>query len=304
MNTYLPEAMQVHTPPATLDSLQSAIQTGAILSAAALRCDSDQTIHVQLGGIHGIIPRAEAAIGIREGTTRDIAILSLVGSTVCFKVRSLETGTNGQPVAVLSRRAAQEEAVGYFMTQARPGDILPAVVTHLEPFGAFCDIGCGFVALLGLEHISVSRIRHSRDRFTEGQQICCIIRQIDTRQRRVSLSHKELLGTWQENAAVFQAGQTVTGIVRDVKPYGAFIELSPNLSGLAEPKEPLETGDGVSVFIRSILPEKQKIKLSVIKKLPAGAVPRPEIVYAVTNGHLDRWQYGQGEKAGPVTQFT
>ncbi len=46
---------------------------------------------------------------------------------------------------------------------------------------------------------------------------------------------RELLGTWQENAARFRAGQTVTGVVRTVTDYGAFIALTPNLCGLAEP---------------------------------------------------------------------
>ena len=43
--------------------------------------------------------------------------------------------------------------------------------------------------------------------------------------------------------------------------------LTPNLSGLAEPEDGLEPGQLVSVYIRSILPEKQKIKLTVLEQL-------------------------------------
>ena len=53
---------------------------------------------------------------------------------------------------------------------------------------------------------------------------------------RISLSHKELLGTWEENAERFCAGETVSGIIRSVENYGAFVELTPNLAGLAETK--------------------------------------------------------------------
>lgn len=70
------------------------------------------------------------------------------------------------------------------------------------------------------------------------------------------MTHKELLGTWMENASWFCPGETVRGTVRSVKEYGSFIELTPNLSGLADAREKLDPGDGVSVYIKSIRPEK------------------------------------------------
>ena len=76
---------------------------------------------------------------------------------------------------------------------------------------------------------------------------------------RISLSHKELLGTWEENAAFFNAGDTVEGIVRGIEPYGVFVELTPNLSGLSEPRDGLREGERVCVYIKSIIPEKMKI---------------------------------------------
>ncbi|MBR5139745.1 MAG: DUF21 domain-containing protein, partial [Clostridia bacterium] len=61
------------------------------------------------------------------------------------------------------------------------GDILPAKVTHLEPFGAFCDIGCGIPSLIAIDCISVSRISHPSDRFFPGQEILSAIRARDER---------------------------------------------------------------------------------------------------------------------------
>lgn len=129
------------------------------------------------------------------------------------------------------------------LSPCRLARLLPAVVTHLDRFGAFCDIGCGNVSLLSIEHISISRINHSRDRFQEGQHIFVAIGAQDPVLRRINLTHKELLGTWQENAQEFSIGETVVGIVRSIKDYGVFIELSPNLSGLAEYRDDLHPGD-------------------------------------------------------------
>ena len=130
----------------------------------------------------------------------------------------------------------------FFLEHLRPGSVVTAVVTHLESFGAFLDIGCGIVAMLPIEHISVSRISHPKERFRPGQKILAAVRSIDREKRRITMTHKELLGTWMENASWFHPGETVRGEVRSVKEYGSFIELAPNLSGLADAREDLRPG--------------------------------------------------------------
>lgn len=108
----------------------------------------------------------------------------------------------------------------YIEAHAEPGLVIPAQITHLAPFGAFADIGCGVVALLPLASISTAHIRHPRERFAMGQRIFAVVQEIDRAARRITLSHKELLGTWLENAADFRPGDTVTGILRGKHPYG------------------------------------------------------------------------------------
>lgn len=171
--------------------------------------------------------------------------------------------------------------------------MIPACVTHLEPFGAFVDVGCGVVSFIGIENISVSRIFHPRERFSCGQMIRAAVLGTDPAALRIHLTHRELLGTWAQNAALFHAGETVRGIVRSLEPYGIFIELAPNLSGLAERRAGLREGDHVSVYIKSILPERMKVKLNVIDTLrrPAGRRPRRGISYRTatsTSGFIRR----------------
>lgn len=299
MNYYLPEGMDLRRGGFTMEMLKKAKAEGSILQATATVCTQEHDLLVDLGCCIGRIPRDEAAIGMREGLVRDIAVLSRVGKPVSFRVTDMTTGSR----VLLSRRLAQEEAREHLMQTKIPGDIIPAVVTSLAPFGAFCDIGCGLMALMGIEAISISRIAHSSDRFHEDQQICAVIRQIDHQTGRVQLSHRELLGTWEENAAQFQAGQTVTGIVRSVKEYGAFVELAPNLSGLAEPNFDLHPGDVVSVYIKSILPERLKIKLVALRKLDPSTQPQKPLQYFRRAGHIDHWRYGNDTVAKTVTVF-
>lgn len=292
-NTYYPEGMFPQERKAqnmTREMLKKAYLEGTILEATARSATAAHNLLVDLGAVTGYIPRNETAIGIEDGTVRDIAILSRVGKPICFKITSIEGLYEDRPKITLSRRQAQEEALHYLMDEVRDGTVLPAVVTHLDRFGAFCDIGCGNVSLLSIENISVSRITHSRDRFDEGQHIFVAIASRDLAMRRINLTHKELLGTWQENAENFTVGETVVGIVRSVKDYGVFIELSPNLSGLAEYRDDLYPGDRVSVYIKAILPERQKVKLIVIKLLPQSRDPEP-LRYYTTSGDISSWRY-------------
>ncbi len=246
-----------------LTALIKAKEDGTILEAPVIMCDSMHNMTVDLGGIKGIIPRDEGAIGISEGKTKDIAIISRVGRTVCFTVTDICTETGGKIHAVLSRKKAQEQCYDNFISKLTAGDIINAKITHLESFGAFCDIGCGNIALMPIDMISVSRISHPSDRFFVGQNIKAVVSSIDE-SGRITLSHKELLGTWEENANMFSIGETVTGIIRSVEDYGAFIELTPNLAGLAEPKENIKVGDFAGVYIKNIIPEKMKVKLIII----------------------------------------
>lgn len=276
--------------PCGLSDLREAMEQNTILEGVVQRCDPEHSLHLALGSVQGIIPRREAVAPWISGASRDIAVLSRVGKQTCFTVKSLGADEKGAPLAYLSRRDAQEQAMTFFLETLAPGAVLTGRVTRLESFGAFVDIGCGIVAMLPIERISISRIAHPKDRFQVGQKVLAAVWAIDKEQRRIILTHRELLGTWMENASRFRPGETVRGIVRTVKDYGSFIELAPNLSGLADTREGLSPGDGVSVYIKSIRPERMKIKLQVIESLPP--VPEPEpLRYQITDGRLERWIY-------------
>lgn len=300
---YPPEGLRPPVP-LTLDRLREALETRAVLEAPVQRCGVDHTLYLNLGGVQARIRREEAVAPWISGADRDIAVLSRVGKPTCFAVTALEADEKGAPAALLSRRAAQEQAMAYFLDHLEPGTVLTGRVTRLESFGAFVDVGCGIVAMLPIEHISVSRISHPKDRFQEGQKILTAVWSLDREARRITLTHRELLGTWMENASRFRPGETVRGVVRTVKDYGSFIELAPNLSGLADARERLNPGDGVSVYIKSIRPERMKIKLQVIEKLPP-APPEP-LHYQVTDGRLEHWVYSPPnyEKEAVETVFT
>ena len=191
--------------------LRAAIASREILQSTALAFDTQRQLRFDLGGVKAVMPFGQCADGAESGTVRDIAVLTRVGRPTCFVIEGMETGENGQPCYLLSRAEAQRMCKAEYLDTLQPGDILPCTVTHIEPFGAFCDVGCGISALLPIDCMSVSRISSPADRVSVGQQILCAIKSRDA-QGRFVLTIRELLGTWAENAAAFTVGETVVGI--------------------------------------------------------------------------------------------
>lgn len=290
-NEYLPEGVGPLFPEnQPLSVLRDAIENQTVLEGMAIRCDGRRDLTIRFGGYEGTIPRQDAIHPAISGAERDIAVLSRVGKPTCFTVTGMEVDGGGRPHFTLSRRSAQEQAIAYLLEHSAPGGILPARVTHLESFGAFVDLGCGVTSLIPLENISVSRIPHPSARLRVGQDILAVVTGIDSAACRFYLSHKELLGTWLENAAAFSPGDAVPGVVRGIKEYGIFIELAPNLSGLAEWRADVASGDAVSVYIKSIRPDTRKIKLQIIQNL-GPAIKPSEIRYFMTDGQIGDWAY-------------
>ncbi len=300
---YQPEGELFHTQKnrealATPQGLERAMQSGSIVEGLATVCDGRLRLHVDLQCAHGII-EPEEAVYCRPGEKRkDIAIVSRVGKPVAVRILSLER-VNGELTARLSRRLAQEDCLKNKLRRLRPGDIIPAKVTHLESFGAFLDIGCGLSSLLSVDCISVSRIAHPRDRLACGELLEVAVRSCEPVGGRIYVTLRELLGTWEENIRRFEVGQTVGGIIRSVESYGVFVELTPNLAGLcevrsAEHAEELRQmiGRSAAVYIKSILPDRMKIKLVLVD---IGALPpRGKLTYyihASDTPHLSKWVY-------------
>ena len=102
------------------------------------------------------------------------------------------------------------------------------------------------------------------------------------------------MGTWEQNASLFKPGQTVGGTVRSIESYGIFIELRPNLAGLAENREDVFVGQKTSVYIKSIIPEKMKVKLIIVDVFDDEETDR-SFEYYIKSGNMTHWEYSTAE---------
>lgn len=298
MNLYMPEGSLISASEnreytSTRQSLERAFERQMILEGTAVLCDHSFNLHVKLGsGIKAFMPKSEVQYTEDGEPGKDIAILTRVGKPVCFKILGFERDAYGEYIPIVSRRSAQRECMENYVSRLTPGDIIPTRITHLENFGAFVDIGCGIVSLLSIDAISVSRISHPSVRLAVGDSIYTVVKSIDEN-GRIYVTERELLGSWEENAALFSEGETVRGIVRSVENYGIFVELKPNLAGLAEYRDDVRVGQTAAVYIKSIIPEKMKIKLIIIDAHDSPEYPEPLKYFIDTDEvtHISSWLY-------------
>lgn len=148
-------------------------------------------------------------------------------------------------------------------------------VRNLTDFGAFIEIEDGVDGLVHVSDISWSRrIKHPSEVLKKGQEIDAIITSIDTENRRLSLSIKDLEpNAWDKFVTEHVPGDVVRGKIARFANFGAFVELDDNLEGLchiselseervAKPEDVVQLGQEMDFKILRIDVESKKIGLS------------------------------------------
>lgn len=148
-------------------------------------------------------------------------------------------------------------------------------VRNLTDFGAFIEIEDGVDGLVHVSDISWSRrIKHPSEALKKGQEIDAVITSIDSENRRLSLSIKDLEpNAWEKFTNEHKPGDVVRGKVARFANFGAFVELDDNLEGLchiselseervAKPEDVVQLGQELDFKILRIDPDTKKIGLS------------------------------------------
>lgn len=245
--------------------VKQAFNNGDVLQGFVDECDENFNLHINLGNnIKGIIPRNELEeINVDDfGYCNPSICKNKVNNFVQFKIKEIYNENN----VILSRKNVQKDALDWVKEELKSGTVVNGIVKNMRKFGVFVEIGGGVVGLLHVEDISVSRIKSPEERFYIGQKINVMIKSIDKDNDKIVLSYKELLGDWDENIKEYKEKTVVKGIVKETDKFknGIFIELKPNLVGLAEYKDGVKYGQKVNVYIKKIIKERKKIKLLIV----------------------------------------
>lgn len=224
---------------------------------------------VDFDGIRGFIPASQVAKKSED------QLEEFVGKTLPIKIMELD---RRQGRVVLSHKLAADEKQRFesdkVINDLEVGQVRKGVVSSIKSFGAFVDLG-GIEGLIHLTELSWKRVSHPSEVLKVGDEIDVFVLGVDRINRKVSLGLKELQpDPWVEATQLYGVGQIVKGKVARLVKFGAFIELEKGLEGLchiselsakpvARPEDAVKPGDQVTVKILRVLPEEQKIGLSI-----------------------------------------
>ncbi|EGN5706100.1 30S ribosomal protein S1 [Campylobacter upsaliensis] len=157
-----------------------------------------------------------------------------------------------------------------FSKTHKVGDMTQGIVTSITAFGAFVKID-NVEGLLHNEDVSWDRNDKCKELFKIGDEIKVKIIKIDEDNQKISLSTKELKNSpVQEYAKTHKVGDVVKGMIRDIKDFGIFVELSENVDALIHKEdissamlETLKIDDEIEAAIAFIDEKKNRIRLSV-----------------------------------------
>lgn len=197
------------------------------------------------------------------------------GKTMSFKIVELEKEKNR---LILSHRAVIEEEDKQKKNQVieslETGAIIEGTVQRITDFGAFVDIG-GIDGLVHISQLSYDHVDKPSDVVEEGQKVQVKVLSVDRTNERISLSIKETLpGPWTNIAEKASKGSVLTGVVKRLVSYGAFVELFPGVEGLVHisqiahkhigtPHEVLKEGQEVTAKVLDVNEQEQRISLSI-----------------------------------------
>lgn len=213
------------------------------------------------------------------------------------------------PKKSFKKRAPKNtEKIKEALSQLSQGDMIKGKVRKLESFGAFVDIGVGKDALIHISQLSVEFTKNVEDHLEVGQEVEARLMNVDVESLRIQLSliseedqkkqeQQRGEGSQKRKARrsrpkeTLKVGEVIVGKVASVRPFGCFVELGDNKTGLMHVSEiideesldtladmNLEQGQKVEVVIAEINEKKREYKLRPTEKALKAMVPE-EMVY-------------------------
>lgn len=284
-----------------MDDLREAWKSGTPVEGRIVAVNKGG-FEVRVSGVRAFCPLSQISEHFPREPARE------VGKTYTFKIT--EFGDNGKSL-VVSRRVvleAQKKALRETLNdRVKVGERLQGKVTRVKDFGVFVELEEGIEGLIHVSEISHERVGHPREKFSDGDAVEVQVIRIDVERGRIGLSTKVLEDSpWKSFVAELKVGQTLTGTVDRIQPFGVFVKLADGVDGLMHvsgisaerriehPSEVLSEGDEVEVVVEKIERDRQRIGLVS----PAVAEKRKPVQITVKNGDVVKGTVQKVERFG------
>ena len=248
-------------------------------------------------GMRGFIPASQ----VDESYVEDLK--PFLGKTLTLKVMQHDL-PNGK--LILSRRALLNEARAkkrkVTLATLAVGQRLPGVIRRILDYGVFVDIG-GVEGLLHISEMSWRRIKHPSQLFKVGDHIEVAVLKYDKDRCRISLGYRKAEDDpWRNVAELYPEGTVITGTVKKLEHFGAFVELESGIQGLlpiseiswtrrlSHADQVLKVNDIIDALVTKLDPSNRKMSMSLkqVTEHPWEAFARSAEVNAILHGIVTR----------------
>ena len=271
----------VSLPGAVQKADWGTLEVGQIIEA---RC-----IGVNRGGLEMEVDHHKGFMPAGQVEIRHVEDIStFIGEKFSCKIIELKKAKNrlvlSRKAVLMVERESQKKAT---LEELAEGQVKTVTITSIQPYGAFADLG-GVDGLIHISDIAHERIKNPGDVLKVGETLQVEVLKIDTSgdQVKIGLGRKQVMS--DPAAAAIQElteGSEVTGRVKKIMDFGAFIELAPGVEGLVHISEVsheripsvdkvLREGEVVQAKILSMDSDRGRISLSIKALVDAPARPQ------------------------------
>jgi len=347
METFLPGS-QIDVKPVTdydqfvgktmefkIVKINEAIKNAVVSHKALIESDIEQ----QRAEIIGKLEKGQVLEGTIKNITDFGAFLDLGGLDGLLYITDISWGRINHPSEVLKMDQKLNVVVldfdddkkrislGLKQLTPHPWDTLPdnikegaivkGKVVNIEDYGAFLEILPGVEGLVHVSEITWSNTPiNAKEFFTLGEEYEAKIVTLSKEERKMSLSIKQMTeDPWDNIEQRFPEGSKHSGVVKNITPYGVFVELAPGIGGMIHisdlswlkrfnnPNEYTKVGENIDVIIMSIDKENRKLQLghkqieedpwnSLEETFPIGSIHEGTVIRKDDKGAIVQLPYG------------
>ena len=274
-----------------------AIEVGAIVSGTVKNI-ADFGAFIDLGGIDGLLHITDMSWG---RITHPSELLK-IDQEIEVKVLSIDREKEKIALGLKQKQASPWENIE---TRYPVGSVHEAEVVNIMSYGAFCKLEPGVEGLVHISEMSwTKRINHPSEIVTAEQKVKVKVLEINKEKQEISLGMKQVEeNPWDRVAEKYPPGSVVSGKVRNIANYGAFVEIEEGIDGLlhvsdlswtkkvSHPSEMLKKGDEIQAVVLQVDQEKQRIALG-LKQLQEDpwlhSIPSSYRAGLVVKGHVTK----------------
>ena len=231
---------------------------------------TDYGVFVDLGGIDGLLHITDISWGRVNHPSELFQIGDEIEVVVLQYDKDHEKVSLGLKQKTQDPWAAAEE-------KYQSGTRVKGKVVSITDYGAFIELETGVEGLVHISEMSwTKRVKHPSKIVALNDIVEAVVLDLDKNNRRISLGLKQIeQNPWQVVAEKYPPGSIVTGVVRNLTDFGAFIELAEGIDGLVHisdmswttrvkhPSEILKKGEQVQAVLLSIDVDHERLSLGI-----------------------------------------